>query len=89
MEGHHMKTALMIGVAAAMVSSAATAQTYTIFTPGQPKTFVYGNGNGGATVFTPGQPKTFVSPNSNGGYTVFTPGQPRTFVNPSHLGYGN
>jgi hypothetical protein len=66
------------------VSSAAYAQQgYTIFTPGQPRTFVEPNGLGGATVFTPGQPRTFVDPTPNGGYTVFTPGQPRTFVQPN------
>ena len=71
------------GAAFELVSSAAMAQGYTIFTPGQPRTFVDPNGNGGYTVFTPGQPRTFVDPDGAGGYRVFTPGQPRTFINPS------
>jgi hypothetical protein len=74
----------MSGAAFALISSAAMAQQgYTIFTPGQPRTFVNPNGNGGYTVFTPGRPRTFVDPDGAGGYRVFTPGHPRTFINPS------
>jgi hypothetical protein len=61
-------------------SHTALAQGTTIWTPGQPRTFVEPNGYGGATVFTPGQPRTFIDRTGDDSYTVFTPGQPRTFI---------
>jgi len=76
-------------------TNGALAQSSTIWTPGQPRTFVDPYpGGGGYIVTTPGQPRTFIDRNPNGGYTVFTPGQPRTFIDPSPLNtrqtpYGN
>ena len=77
-----MKT-IMCAVVIALFGTPVMAQGYTVFTPGQPRTFIHENSNGGYTVFTPGQDRTFVSPpHSDGSRTVFTPGQPRTFISP-------
>jgi hypothetical protein len=74
---------ILLATALALLSNAAMAQQgYTVFTPGQPRTFVSPNIGGGYTVFTPGQPRSFISPpDSSGNRTVFTPGQPRSFIN--------
>jgi hypothetical protein len=77
-----MRVIVLTAVLALLSSTAIAQQSYTVFTPGQPRTFVNPNIGGGYTVFTPGQPRTFISPpDSSGNRTVFTPGQPRTFIN--------
>jgi hypothetical protein len=76
-----------LGLAVAF-ASAASAQGYTINTPGQPPTFVNPSGNGGYVVSTPGRQPTFVNPTGNGGYVAQTPGQNPTFINPTGGGTG-
>jgi hypothetical protein len=60
---------------------AASAQGYTINTPGQMPTFVNPNGNGGYIVNQPGQMPKFINATGNGNYVVNTPGQMPTFIN--------
>jgi hypothetical protein len=78
-----MRRLLLTMATSGLLMTAAHAQGgYTIFTPGQPLTFVNPNAGGGYVVTTPGRPTTYVDPNGGGGYTITTPGQPTTFVNP-------
>ena len=77
-EGGRAMPALICMVAvifawASTTSHTALAQGTTIWTPGQPRTFVQPNGYGDATVFTPGQPRTFIDRTGDDSYTVFTP----------------
>jgi hypothetical protein len=77
-----MRVIISVPALALLSSTAMAQQSYTVFTPGQPRTVVTGNSSGGYVVFTPGQPRTVISPpDSNGNRTVFTPGQPRSFIN--------
>lgn len=73
----------LLFVLLSLSTTVASAQGYTIQTPGEMPTYVTPNYGGGATIQTPGRMPTYVTPNYGGGYTIQTPGEMPSYVYPN------
>lgn len=78
-----MKTLKFVVAAIATATAfagVASAQSYTISTPGQLNSYIYSNPGGGYTFTTPGQLNSYAYPTYGGGYRISTPGKLDTYI---------
>ena len=71
---------LVIAAVATAFVGVASAQSYTITTPGSFNSYIYSNPGGSYTITTPGQFNSYAYPTYGGGYRISTPGQFDTYI---------